>query len=83
MHISKIYGSISINRIEQIIHKSNIKKVTKKGKIVATDMDGNVLGVFSTSTEAAKELDLPNYRNICTVLRNERPHYKKIKFSYA
>ncbi|SES06919.1 hypothetical protein SAMN04487944_1175 [Gracilibacillus ureilyticus] len=83
MHISKIYGSISINRIEQIIHKSNIKKVTKKGEIVATDMDGNVLGVFSTSTEAAKELDLPNYRNICTVLRNERPHYKKIKFSYA
>ena len=81
--LSEIYGPISIIRIEQIIYKSKFKKGTNKGKIIATDLDGNTLGVFSSSVEAAKELNLSSYRNICTVLRNEKPHYKKIKFSYA
>ncbi len=81
--LSKRFGSISINRIEQIIYKSKIKKGTTKGEIVATDFDGNILGIFSSSVEAARELNLSSYRNICTVLRNEIPHYKKIKFGYA
>lgn len=86
-HISNIYGLISKNRIEQIIHKSksksNIGEGNKRREIVATDMEGNVLGVFSTSTEAARELNLLSYRNICSALRNEIPHYNKIKFRYA
>lgn len=81
--LSERYGSLSINRIEQIIYKNKIKKGTNKGKIVATDLEGNVLGIFSTSVEAARELNLPSHRNICTALRNEIAHYKNIKFSYA
>lgn len=84
-YISNIYGSIPMNRIEQIIHKSksNIEKGTKKVEIIATDMDGNILGIFSSSTEAAEAPNLKNYSNICTALRNEIPHYKKIKFRNA
>ncbi|MDN4493086.1 hypothetical protein [Ureibacillus aquaedulcis] len=81
--LSERYGSISIYRIEQIIYKSKVNKGTNKGEIIATDLDGNVLGIFSTSVEAARELNLPSHRNICTVLRSEKRHYKKIKFSYA
>ncbi|MBB6447037.1 NUMOD1 domain-containing DNA-binding protein [Bacillus benzoevorans] len=82
-HISELYGSLSTARIEQIIRKSKVKKGKNKGKIIATDLDGNILGTFSSSVEAARELNISSYRNICTALRNEIPHYKKIKFYYA